>query len=257
MPALIKAWDEAPAGNPLKSKLGRPDRAAARLGSPLGQSTRCPLRSRYSGARRSARRYQRDDIQRGDIRARISAARPKRREHAGATAGVAGGGVRETSTRFRKLEDSLGRHQSIPASHRRHCPTFSDAGAEHSGRIHLGGVGIAGLIRRAALSRDEEMVRHQREQLRSGGGVRRSGAREGGDGGRRERRSHRLRISTMRRSDIARAICGKCTFIASRLRGTRSAATIPGIESRRKLNHGFGVILITMAVKLCPGSIRN
>ncbi len=37
LPALIKAWDETPSSNPLKAETGGADRAAARVGSPLGR----------------------------------------------------------------------------------------------------------------------------------------------------------------------------------------------------------------------------
>ena len=53
--------------------------------------------------------------------------------------------------------------------------------AEHAGDVHLRALGVAGLLRRPRLSRHEEVVRHQRQQLRGGDRVRRPGDGEGGD----------------------------------------------------------------------------
>ena len=52
-------------------------------------------------------------------------------------------------------------------------PALQRRGAEHSGGLHLRAVGLAGLLRGARLPRDEEVVWHQRQQLRGRGGVRR------------------------------------------------------------------------------------
>ena len=54
IPALIKAWDAAPAGQSAEGEAGRADRAAARVGSPLGGRRPSPRRSRSSGAKKSA-----------------------------------------------------------------------------------------------------------------------------------------------------------------------------------------------------------
>ena len=77
-------------------------------------------------------------------------------------------------SRFRKLENAVGRYQPIPASDRRYRAAVRRRGREHSSRIYLRGMGFARFIRRAALSGDEEVVRHQRQQLRCRGRVRRS-----------------------------------------------------------------------------------
>ncbi len=84
--------------------------------------------------------------------------------------------------RFRNLEDALGRHQSIPAADRRHRSAFQRRGAEHSGGIHFVGVGLAGVVWSAAISRNEKVVWHEREQLRCGGRVRRQSSRQSRDG---------------------------------------------------------------------------
>ena len=136
------------------------------------------------------------------------------------------GGVRQARGRLRDLEDAVGRHQPLPAPHRRHRPAVQRRGAEHSGRLHVGAVGLAGLVRRARLHGYEEDVRHQRQQLRRRGRVRRPRAGQGRHGRRRERRSRRRRTSTIRRSGTARATCGTCTSTARSWRATSSASTI-------------------------------
>ena len=53
IPALIKAWDSAPAADPLKTKLDGADRASTEMGSRGGRFPPYPLRWRCSGARTS------------------------------------------------------------------------------------------------------------------------------------------------------------------------------------------------------------
>ena len=50
---------------------------------------------------------------------------------------------------------------------------FNDAGPSIPVGFHVRDVGIAGVVRRARVSGNEEVVRHQRQQLRRGGRVRR------------------------------------------------------------------------------------
>jgi len=49
---------------------------------------------------------------------------------------------------------------------------FQRRAAEYPRRLHLRAMGLAGIIRRAHVHRDQEDVRRQREQLRGRGGVR-------------------------------------------------------------------------------------
>ena len=45
---------------------------------------------------------------------------------------------------------------------------FDDSEAQHAGDVRVGAVGIAGVVRRARLSGHQEVVRHERQQLRGG-----------------------------------------------------------------------------------------
>jgi acyl-homoserine-lactone acylase len=59
---------------------------------------------------------------------------------------------------------------------------FDDDAPVVARRLHLGPVGIPGLLRRRSPGRHEAVVRHQRQQLRGRGGVRRAGPCRGRDG---------------------------------------------------------------------------
>ena len=83
---------------------------------------------------------------------------------------------RPTSSRadFGKLEDAVGRHQPLPAADRRHRPAVQRRRAEHSGRLHVRRGGARWRrSARAPTTGTKKMVRHQRQQLRRGGRVRR------------------------------------------------------------------------------------
>ena len=129
MPALIKAWDAAPDANPLKAKPPRRSRSSAN-GICAGRSTPSPPPWPFSGAKTCA----------AGRAAGAEAHRP--RTHAGRTdAAIPGRGIRQTDRRFRNVEDAMGRHQPIPAPHRRHRPALQRRGPEHSRRVHLGAWG--------------------------------------------------------------------------------------------------------------------
>ena len=77
---------------------------------------------------------------------------------------------------------------------------FSDAGPSIPVGFTVRAVGFAGFLRSARLSGDEEVVRHQRQQLRRRSRVRRPRARHGRDRGRRKRRSE---VAPLQRSGEA------------------------------------------------------
>ena len=51
--------------------------------------------------------------------------------------------------RLRHVEDAVGRHQPLPAPHRRHRAAVQRRGAEHPGRLHVVALGLARVVRRA------------------------------------------------------------------------------------------------------------
>ena len=82
----------------------------------------------------------------------------------------------------------VGPDQPLPAARRFDRRAFRRCKAEHPGALHLGAMGIARLVRGQDLSQHEELLRHQRQQLRRGGRIRPQTARLGGHRGRRKRR---------------------------------------------------------------------
>jgi acyl-homoserine-lactone acylase len=71
---------------------------------------------------------------------------------------------------------------------------FTDA------RLHVRAMGVAGVLRSTRLSRDQATLRYERQQLRGRRRIRRQRSGEGGDGGRAERRS---RVAALQRSSGA------------------------------------------------------
>ena len=156
------------------------NRAAERMGLPLVRHVRADGTGRV--LRRGVRAPRR---RRGGMRRHR---RPGTAQHAGTTAPDFGGRLGQAGDGLRKLEDSLGGYQPLPASYRRHRPAVQRRGAEYPGRLHLVALGIAGIIRCPYVSGYEEDVRDHRQQLRRGRRVRGSRAGESGVSRRRERR---------------------------------------------------------------------
>ena len=100
--------------------------------------------------------------------------------------------------------------------------------AEHAGDVRLGAMGIAGVVRRPRLSRHQEVVRHERQQLRGGGRVWRSGDGQGGDRRRLEQRCRRRSTSTTRPIAMRRATCATSTSIAISSKGHTEREYKPG-----------------------------
>ena len=176
MPSLLKAWDRAPAHESAEGEAGRADRAAAGLGLRWSVDV---------GA----------DVARGVLgrEERASARRPAATtRHRTTSALQSGSGAAAASDKlaadfgtWKTPWGDINRFQRLTGDI---VQPFSDARAEHPGRLHLFAVGLAGVVRRAHVQGHEEDVRHQRQQLRRGGRVRRPRAGQGGHGRRRERR---------------------------------------------------------------------
>ncbi len=131
LPALIKAWDEAPDANPLKAKLAEQ----------IALLRKWDLRWAANSVPTSLAVFWGEDIRRrvggGGRGSGTSADDAIAKASGGATAAIARGGVRQTRGGFRELEDAVGRHQSVPAAHRRHRAAVQRRGAEHSRRLHV------------------------------------------------------------------------------------------------------------------------
>ena len=131
IPALIKAWDEAAGANPLKAKLA----------PQIELLRKWDLRWAANSVPTSLAVFWGEDIRRrvgGGGRGSGTSADDAHRQGArGATAAIARGGVRQARGGLRKLEDAVGRDQSLPAAHRRHRAAVQRRRAEHSGGLHV------------------------------------------------------------------------------------------------------------------------
>ncbi len=215
-----------PAATPLKARLAEPIAVLRGLGLPLvggigGDVARGVLgrraveRSRPRGRRRPA--WRRTTTWRRAPRRRSGSARSR-------------AAIGRLARDFGTWRTPVGRDQPVPAAHRRHRAAVRRRRAEHPGAVHLGAVGLARVVRRAHLSRDQADVRHLRQQLRGGGGVREGQrAGEGGDGGRRERRSRVARTSTTRPSATRTGNLRRRVLLSRAARGAHRA----GVPSRR------------------------
>ena len=209
MPALIKAWDQTAASNPLKAKLARADRAAARVGSALGGR----LRSHFAGG----------VLGRGCPAARVGG---------GATGGPSaddGIGKAPADQLLQSLAAAsdrlaadfgnwktpwgdINRFQRLTGDI---VQPFNDAAAEHSRRVHLGARG----------ARSPHSARAPTRGRRSGTAPAATAsspwsssattrARQGGDRRRRERQSGVPALQRPGQALQPRATCGRCTSTA-------------------------------------------
>ena len=227
LPALIKAWDGTPARSPLKS----------RLAEQIELLRKWDHRWAVNSVPTSLAVFWGEDIRRR-VMADARKAGLSAEDYIGgeAPAEMLLQSLAAASDRLavglRDLEDSLGRYQPLPAPHRRHRPAVQRRGPEHPRGLHVFAVGIARFIRSAAVSGHEEVVRHQRQQLRGGGGVRPTvrakAVTAGGESGHPE-----SRISMMKRSATPPAISAKSISTVRSSRGTPSGSTIPEAKSVR------------------------
>jgi len=146
-------------------------------------------------------------------------------------AGGAGRGVRSPDRRLRIVEDPVGRDQPLPAQRRGHRPDLRRQQAQPSGGLHLGPVGLAGIIRRKTLAGDEEVLWNPGQQLRGGGAVETRSAPAPYRPAARAAIRHR-RTSTTRRSAMRSATYGTSISIPRTSRSTRCGRI--GRESRTR-----------------------
>ena len=64
---------------------------------------------------------------------------------------------------FGKWQTPWGDINRYPATHSGHRPEVRRCATQHPGRLHLGAMGIARVVRRSHVSRHEEDVRHERQ----------------------------------------------------------------------------------------------
>ncbi len=158
LPALLKAWDRAPASNPLKSKLSE-QIAALRGWDYRWAVTSVPTSLAVYWGDEIGRQVSDEARKAGVPNDEFVATRaaPDQLLQALATASD------KLAADFGKWQTPWGdinRYQRLTCGHRtevRRCRT------EHPGRLHLGAMGIAGVVRRSHLSRYEEDVRHERQ----------------------------------------------------------------------------------------------
>ena len=167
--ALVKAWDAAPAGDAAEDEAVRADRAAARMGLPLVGRRRCRRRSAVYWGEEIGRRVGDDSAQGRRLVRRYIVDQARRRISCCRRWPPRPTSSRPTSAAGRRRGATSIASSASPATS---C-SRSTTRAEHSGRLHLVALGLAGVVRRAHLPGHEEDVRHQRQQLRRGGRVRR------------------------------------------------------------------------------------
>jgi len=192
IPTLVKAYDELPAADPLKAKL------AEQVALLRAWDLRWSLESvattiavywvtiSGSGSRRTPGR-------RG-IQLRIH----RKKSLCAPAARIAGGSLRQAHRGRGNLEDAVGRCQSTPAHQRKHRPAVRRQGAEHPRRLRVGTMGSLASFGRAP-PRDQEDVRHERQQLSCRRRVRRPRA---GESDHRRRRKRRSIFAALQRSII-------------------------------------------------------
>ena len=192
VPLLVRAWDQAPASNPLKAKLKDPIEllrkwdhrwAADSVPQSLAYFWGEELWSKSAAAARDAGVSVYDYM-------RTKATPQQRLEALAAVTDKLAADFGKWATPWGEIN----RFQRIsPAI----VHPFDDSPAEHAGRLHLGALGIAGLVRRPQLQRQQEDLRHQRQQLRGRGGVRQG--RRAGQGGDRRRAEQRCHLEALQR----------------------------------------------------------
>ncbi|CAA9301754.1 MAG: Penicillin amidase family protein, partial [uncultured Gemmatimonadaceae bacterium] len=181
----------AAGGEPAARPAARAGGGAARVGLPVGGAVGAHHARGVLG-RGAVGAHERRRGARGALAVPVHGrAHHARGEAAGARRGLrpAGGGLRHLAHR-------VGRGEPLPAAHRRHRAAVRRRGAEPPGALHLRAVGVARLVRRAPLPGHPAAVRHERQQLRRGGGVRRQRA---GPRGHRRRPERRPALAALRR----------------------------------------------------------
>ena len=126
MPALIKAWDATPESNPLKAKTA----------AQIALLRKWDLRWAADSVPTSLAVFWGDEVRRrvgGGRQGRRVAGECDRERARRPTPAGAGRGVGQADGGFRKLENSVGRDQSLPANHGRSAAALQRCRAEHAG----------------------------------------------------------------------------------------------------------------------------
>ena len=217
---------QLPAAEPAEGEAGGAGRRCCATGTIAGRRTRSPTSLAVFWGEELWRRVAARGREGGHRRVRLHARRRPRRQNArGARRGVgpAGRGLRH-------LAHAVGRDQPLPAPHRRHR-----AAVRRRRRrafpvpLHLGALGIAGLVRRRAVQRAPR--RWYGTSGNSFVAVVEFGETACGPG--RSRPAARAAIrrrstSTIRRSATPRATCATCTSTAISSKGHTERTYRPG-----------------------------
>ena len=170
---------------PAQGEAGRADRAAARLGLPLVGARRCRRRSRCSGARSSGGASAPTRARRA-CRPTTTSRRRRRREQLLQALAAASDKLTADFGKWKTPWGDINRFQRLTGDI---VQPFNDAAPSIPVGFTSARWGSLASFGARAYHGHEEDVRHERQQLRGGGRVRRPRAREGGHGRRRERRS--------------------------------------------------------------------
>ena len=211
IPALVKAWDRAPASNPLKQKLAEQiallrkwDRRWAVDSVPTSVAV---YWGEEVGRRVNADAQSRGPVARSEYAAQESAPTTRSSQALAAASDklTADFGKWQTPwgdiNRFQRLTDDI-------------VHPFDDAGPSIPVGFTSGRWGSLASFGAQDLPEDQEDVRHERQQLRRRRRVRRQGAGAGGHGGRAERRHGVAAFQRSGRRATRPATCATCTTIA-------------------------------------------
>ena len=182
LPALIKAWDDTPAASPLKSNLAA-QIACCASGICAGPWIPCPRRWPCSGAKTCSAGWAAVDAARA-VRAKITSERARRHP-----ARVPGRRLRPAAADFGKWKTPWGDINRFQRLNDDIVQPFNDAAPSIPVGFTSAIWGSLASFGARPYPGHQEVVRHQRQQLRRGGGVRPARARQGRHGRRRERRS--------------------------------------------------------------------
>ena len=161
MPALIKAWDQDLDSNPLKANLadqiGLLRTWNLRWGVVRSHVARGVLGRGYRAIREPRCEKCRH------TRVRLC----RQQSTGGAATALAGGSIRSSNGGLRNVEDALGKINRFQRLDDNMVSHFDDAKPSIPvGFTSAGTVGLAGVFWRARVPGNEEVVRHQRKQLR-------------------------------------------------------------------------------------------
>src|SRR5262249_10282800 len=179
IPALVKAWVQTPASDPLKAKTSE-QIALLRAWDLRWSATSVPTSLAVFWGEDIQRRVRRNGLSAVNYIAGEATAEQLLQSLSAASDKLAAD--------FGTWKTPWGRHQPLPASDRRHRSPVHRRRPQHSGWLYVRDLGIVGLIRRAPVQGFEEDLRDQRQQLRGRRRVRQYRASQSRDRRRSERR---------------------------------------------------------------------